>query len=324
MILDGLSLPPEAPREMYVLPQMLADLSGAAGPDELTGEAAALSRFKVCFPPVSVSLANHACPPPADCAGGLDFARGAEPPGPPRSGLGLVGRRSGLGLGGRRLGLVGRPLGLVGQRLGLGGRRAGLRGRVRVAAGTAAATFVLGGAAAAYAGVLPAPVQNFVHQMFGAPPAQPVSRHVSRITSPASQSLPDATVSSRAKNPGKPADPDHRRSSSHQSHSGDQGSQGSSGPQGGQSGSGQQGSPGHHGGSSHHGNPGHRGSSGQQGNHGNPGRQGNHGNQGSPHRSPSSHPAQPGHPSHPGHPAHPGHPGHPGHPVRHGGAPHVR
>jgi hypothetical protein len=55
MILDGLSLPPEAPRDMTVLPQMLADLSGPAGPDELTGEAAALSRFKVCFPPVSVS-----------------------------------------------------------------------------------------------------------------------------------------------------------------------------------------------------------------------------------------------------------------------------
>jgi hypothetical protein len=44
-------------------------------------------------------------------------------------------------------------------------------GRARMAAFAAAAAIVLGGTAAAYAGDLPAPVQQFAHRVIGAPPA---------------------------------------------------------------------------------------------------------------------------------------------------------
>jgi hypothetical protein len=46
MLLDGMPLPPEAPQEMTALPPMLAELSGPAGPSELAGEMAVLSRFR--------------------------------------------------------------------------------------------------------------------------------------------------------------------------------------------------------------------------------------------------------------------------------------
>ncbi|HEY2576296.1 MAG TPA: hypothetical protein VGI74_08320, partial [Streptosporangiaceae bacterium] len=146
MILDGLSLPPEAPREMYVLPHMLADLSGTAGPDELTGEAAALSRFKVCFSPVSVSSPVSA---PA-----------------PR-------RRSWHG-----------------------------SHRSRLAAAMVAVTFVLGGAAAASADMLPAPVQNLVHRVFPVPSARPAPRHPSRVTPPGHPGNPHSAVPGTARRHG--------------------------------------------------------------------------------------------------------------------------
>jgi hypothetical protein len=55
MLLDGMPLPPEAPPEMSALPSMLADLSGPAGPSELAGEAAALSRFRRRHSPAGIS-----------------------------------------------------------------------------------------------------------------------------------------------------------------------------------------------------------------------------------------------------------------------------
>lgn len=81
------------------------------------------------------------------------------------------------------------PAGISPARTGL--RRPGSRSaaiRARVAAAVAVAAVGLGGAAAAYAGVLPRPVQTFAHQVIGAPtapqqaggpgrPADSVSQH---------------------------------------------------------------------------------------------------------------------------------------------------
>ena len=222
MILDGLSLPPEAHRDMAVLPVMLADLNGPAGPDELTGEAAVLSRFKVCFPPVSTSSPAAA---PAK-------------------------RRSAWRVS----------------------------HRARLTGALAAAAFVFGGAAAAYAGVLPAPVQNFVHSVLPHVPSDgPASGHPASVTSHASRSTPVPVRHDAAEHHGKAVHPRHAES--------------------------------HHQAGSAHGKPsGHPGKpAGNQGNQGNQGNSGHQGNQGGN----STHA---GHPAHPKHPVHPGHPRHPIHP----------
>jgi hypothetical protein len=118
MILDRVSLPPEAPPEMAALPQMMADLAGPAGPEELAGEAAVLSRFRNRLAPAGVSPA-------------------ARPPGRRRSSQRLAPHSP------------------------------------RLAAGMVVAVVALGGTAAAYAGALPAPLQDFAHRTIDAP-----ARHV--------------------------------------------------------------------------------------------------------------------------------------------------
>jgi hypothetical protein len=113
MILNGQSLPPDAPEEMHALAEMLADLVGPAEPGELAGEAAA--RFA--------------------------FARGASP-----AGVSPAARRrlSWLSSLSTRLAAV-----LVAGAVGLGSV-----------------------AAAAYAGMLPGPMQDLAYRAIGAPPAR--------------------------------------------------------------------------------------------------------------------------------------------------------
>lgn len=130
MLLDGLPLPPEAPSEMTALPLMLADLSGPAGPSELAGEAAALSRFRRHHSPAGISSRRR----------------------PERR---MPSRQS--------------PA-----------RRAQLAAALTVAA------IGLGGTAAAYAGVLPSPVQKLAAHVIGAPEPGPAAQHPGRITRAAS------------------------------------------------------------------------------------------------------------------------------------------
>lgn len=68
-----------------------------------------------------------------------------------------------------------------------------------LAAGLAAITIVAGGAAAAYAGVLPAPLQNFAHRVFDAPASpHPAAHHPGGGTP-----LPPGTTPARAVSPTK-------------------------------------------------------------------------------------------------------------------------
>jgi hypothetical protein len=117
-LLDGQTLPPDAPEQARTVAEMLADLAGPAEPGELAGEAAARSAFARCPSPAGVS-------PPA--------------------------RRSGR-------------------------RRSWPSRSPRLAAALIAAAVGLGGTAAAYAGVLPGPVQDFAHHLIGAPPAHGADR----------------------------------------------------------------------------------------------------------------------------------------------------
>jgi hypothetical protein len=121
MLLDGMPLPPEAPPEMSALPPMLADLSGPAGPSELAGEAAVLSRFR-----------HHHSP------AGISSRRKPE----------------------RRMPSWQSPA-----------RRA------QLAAALAVAAIGLGSTAAAYAGVLPRPVQQLAHHYIDAPATSPAPHH---------------------------------------------------------------------------------------------------------------------------------------------------
>jgi hypothetical protein len=158
MIFDGRVIPPDAPREMHDLQQMLIALAGPAEPGELAGEAAARAAFIRLASPAGVSVT--ASPPPAH--------HGIRRPASHR-----VPRR---------------------RRAHRAGRRAGL------AAALCAAAAVLAGTAAAYAGVLPEPVQQVAHATVGAPaprhhgsPAQAGSgsRHDTRpAPKPASRPAP--------------------------------------------------------------------------------------------------------------------------------------
>lgn len=116
-LLEGQSLPPDAPAELYAVAEMLADLAGPAEPGELAGEAAAR----------------------------LGLARTASP-----VGVSPVAHRSAR----RRRSWISVP------------------GSARLGAVLITAAVGLGGAAAAYAGALPGPIQNIAHHMLGAPPAR--------------------------------------------------------------------------------------------------------------------------------------------------------
>ncbi len=121
-ILEGLSLPPDAPGELCSVAEMLADLAGPAEPSELAGEAAAR----------------------------LGLARAASP-----AGVSPVAHRSAR----RTRSWISVP------------------GGARLGAALIAAAVGLGGAAAAYAGALPGPIQNIAHHMFGAPPTRNADLH---------------------------------------------------------------------------------------------------------------------------------------------------
>jgi hypothetical protein len=121
-LLDGRSLPPDAPGEARAVAQMLADLAGPAEPGELAGEAAARSVLARSRSPVRVEPTTR------------------------------------------------RPA----------RRRSWPARYARPAVALIAAAVGLGGTAAAYAGALPGPIQNFAHHTIGAPPthgAGPIRPH---------------------------------------------------------------------------------------------------------------------------------------------------
>jgi hypothetical protein len=115
-LLEGRSLPPDAPVELRVVAEMLADLAGPAEPGELAGEAAARLGLARAPSPAGISPAAH---------------RSAR----------------------RRRSWISVP------------------GTVRLGGALIAAAVGLGGAAAAYAGALPSPLQNLAHHLIDAPPA---------------------------------------------------------------------------------------------------------------------------------------------------------
>jgi hypothetical protein len=116
-LLEGRSLPLDAPEEICAVAEMLADLAGPAEPGELAGEAAARLGLVLTAPPAGVSSVAH---------------RSAR----------------------RRRSWISAP------------------GSARMGAALIAAAVGLGGAAAAYAGALPGPMQNVAHHIFDAPPAR--------------------------------------------------------------------------------------------------------------------------------------------------------
>jgi hypothetical protein len=87
MILDGRSLPPDAPEDLHALAVTLADLAGPAGPGELAGEAAVRSALARRASPVGVSPARPARRKPPRRA----------PPRSARAAAGLVVAAIGLG-----------------------------------------------------------------------------------------------------------------------------------------------------------------------------------------------------------------------------------
>ncbi len=161
-ILAGMPLPPSAPREYHVVAAQLAGLATPAGPGPLPGETAALAAFSS-----SVSSGS-----PSSVTTGATGAR-ADP--------------SGAAPGGARARSAARRGGTW---------RSGLltTGRARIAAAVTALGLVLGTTAAAYAGALPAQVQDFAHRMIGAPAAhQPADRtHPASVHRPGHQHAPPA------------------------------------------------------------------------------------------------------------------------------------
>lgn len=166
MILDGRSLPPDAPRDLQDLAQLLACLADPAEPGSLAGEADARSAFARAVPPVSIS--------PAPGKGVPTDSMPTD--GVPADGLATDGVPAAVAA------RVAAP------------RRSGPR-RVRLAGVLAAVATVLASAtAAAYADVLPGPVQEFAHRTIGAPPA------------PAAPAPPVPTPPGRAHSGGHQAD----------------------------------------------------------------------------------------------------------------------
>jgi hypothetical protein len=124
-LLEGRSLPPDAPVELCAVAEMLADLAGPAEPGELAGEAAARLGLARTAHPAGISPAAH---------------RSARQ------------RRSWMSV----------------------------PGAVRLGGALIVAAVGLGGAAAAYAGALPGPIQDLAHHLIGAPPAHSASPLVPR------------------------------------------------------------------------------------------------------------------------------------------------
>jgi hypothetical protein len=174
-LLEGRSLPPDAPGEARAVAQMLADLAGPAEPGELAGEAAARSVLARSGPPAR-----------------------SEPPVRVRT-----------------------PV-RVGPGARLAPRRRSWAARwARPAAALIAATVGLGGTAAAYAGALPGPIQNFAHHAIGAPPthgAGPIRPHPGQASpGPAGPGQPRPGRHKGQATPGA-ATPGHRKGLPPQAH----------------------------------------------------------------------------------------------------------
>jgi hypothetical protein len=182
-ILAGLPLPPSAPREYHTVAAQLAGLATPPGPGPLPGETAALAAFSSSVSSGSLS----------------SVGTGDTGPGAHRSGAapdGTTARRAARRRGARRSGLL-------------------TTGRARIATAVTALSLVLGTTAAAYAGALPAQVQDFAHRLIGAPAAhhpaghphptvtqRPGSQHVRPAAHPSHQppgQQPDRTPPGQAK-----------------------------------------------------------------------------------------------------------------------------
>jgi hypothetical protein len=163
-ILAGLPLPTSAPREYHDVAEQLSDLARPAGPGLLPGETAALTAFSSSVSSGSLSSAGSRAAADRVTTG----PGGATPAG-----------------AGPATGRTGQPIGAGRRR---NARRIGLltAGRARIATAVAALGLVLGTTAAAYAGALPAQVQDFAHRIIGAPAAQ----HPARPPHPASTRQP--------------------------------------------------------------------------------------------------------------------------------------
>ncbi len=143
-ILAGQHLSPDAPEQAHVLAEMLASLAGPADPGDLTAEPA----MRSAFARTASSAARRGPASPAVPAG-------PTPPGRDQPGeLPEDGRQPDRRQPERR-----RP-------------RLPIRLSARLGAALAAVLVMLGGTVAAYAGVLPGPIQNLAHRAIDAPPAR--------------------------------------------------------------------------------------------------------------------------------------------------------
>jgi hypothetical protein len=136
MIFGGRAIPPDAPPEMYDLARMLAAAAGPVEPGELAGEAAARAAFRFASP----ARISPATAPPARRR--------------PRWSAPARLRRSA-------------PARL--RRPAPRAARRAARNRARLAAALVVVAAGLGSVAAAYAGVLPGPIQHIAHVAVGAP-----------------------------------------------------------------------------------------------------------------------------------------------------------
>ena len=137
-ILAGQHLSPDAPEQAHVVAEMLASLAGPADPGDLAAEPAVRSAFARTVS----SAARRGPASPAVTAG--PTSPGRDQPGE----LPEDGRQPD-----RRW------------------PRLPIRLSARLGAALAAVLVMLGGTVAAYAGVLPGPIQNLAHRAIDAPPA---------------------------------------------------------------------------------------------------------------------------------------------------------
>jgi hypothetical protein len=136
-ILAGQHLPEDAPEQAHVVAEMLSTLAGPADPADLAAEPAVRLAFARAIP--LAAGAGAGIPPDGAQPGAAAGARGRAHPRRP-------GRRHSSW----------RPLRLS----------------AWLATTLTAVLVMLGGTVAAYAGVLPAPIQNLAHRAIGAPAAR--------------------------------------------------------------------------------------------------------------------------------------------------------
>jgi hypothetical protein len=140
-ILAGQRLPPDAPEQACAVAEMLASLAGPADPGDLAGEQAA----RVAFARAASLAASPAAAHSSAAALPLDDPSATRPTDTRRLAASRAARL--------RRSLIPRRVG------------------ARLAAALTTGAMVLGGTVAAYAGVLPGPIQNLAHDTIGAPSA---------------------------------------------------------------------------------------------------------------------------------------------------------